>query len=396
MNTDLINTKYNACVDKVYRSTNVYYYKIKCANLECDKLIDVKKGTWESERVKEFPRIFSCCKKCSKSESVCKMHIDNLILKTGYCNNFCRPDVKEKIKKIVLEKYGAENISNTEHFKKKSKETFIKNYGVDNPQKCKEINEKTNKTRIEKYGDDLVGWAVKSKTIQTNLERYGSEWYFSSEEGKQTFENFIKRYGPIDGPLKWESSLKLKRQTLENFIQRYGIEEGNIRYEYWKQTCSNTLENFIRRHGEIEGVKLYDEYSKKRMKILLKNGARTKLNDDFYDILLNYVPFHNIIREFPIKADTQTYFFDFVVDNLNLCIEINGDFWHCNPSKYSSGDYLNFPGRFGKVLVDDIWKKDEKKLKFAQNNGFNVIVFWENDIRNNISDIHFKLKELFL
>ena len=390
-----MNTIYNKFNSKIERTAAQYHYLVHCANEDCNELIRVKKGTWEKNIKSDNPTILSCSKKCRSSKFVYKLIFDKNLKNHGCGNPFNNPDIQIGIRKLMLEKYGSENISQTDHFKVKSKETFLKNFGYDNPQKCPEINNRTNQTRKDKYGDNLNGWAVKSTTFETNLNRYGNKWYFASDEGKQTLENYIHKYGSVDGVNKWNKRVQLSKQTLENFITRYGIVEGNLRYENWKRTCSQTLSNFIHRHGEINGTLLYDEYRSKCLKNLLKNGSKTKLNDDFDAILLNYIPATLINREFPIKED-RWYIYDFFFPSKNIIIEVHGDFWHCNPNKYVSGQFINWPGKIDKVLVDDVWVKDEIKRQIALKNGMEYYYFWEFDIRNNVELIKNQLKELLL
>lgn len=80
-----------------------------------------------------------------------------------------------------------------------------------------------------------------------------------------------------------------------------------------------------------------------------------------------------------IEYETSFYIgvnqFDYRLCGTNILIEINGDFWHGNPSLYVSGDVIRFPVK--SVLVDKLWEKDEKKRQKAIGKGFVVITFWE-------------------
>ena len=72
----------------------------------------------------------------------------------------------------------------------------------------------------------------------------------------------------------------------------------------------------------------------------------------------------------------EFYAVDNYLDELNLIIEVMGDFWHCNPLKYSS------PNGY------DIHKKrvsrDKAKHSYFKNNyNIEILYLWENDIYNN-------------
>lgn len=85
-----------------------------------------------------------------------------------------------------------------------------------------------------------------------------------------------------------------------------------------------------------------------------------------------------IIPQFNLSVNNKKqYVYDIAVNN--KIIEYNGDFWHCNPKKYSA-DYVN-PRT--KLKASDKWKLDQKKIKFAEDQGYKVLVVWESDFKEN-------------
>ena len=74
------------------------------------------------------------------------------------------------------------------------------------------------------------------------------------------------------------------------------------------------------------------------------------------------------------------YYYDFYLPKYNLIIEYNGDYWHANPKKFKSGEYLNIANR-GSILVDDIWKRDFEKKEAIEKLRYNLIYIWENDYK---------------
>lgn len=72
--------------------------------------------------------------------------------------------------------------------------------------------------------------------------------------------------------------------------------------------------------------------------------------------------------------------YDFYLSEFNLLIEADGDYWHSNPSKYQN-----------KILteVQEINIQNDKfKNKLAKKFGYNLIRFWETDIKKK----NFKFK----
>jgi DNA mismatch endonuclease Vsr len=71
----------------------------------------------------------------------------------------------------------------------------------------------------------------------------------------------------------------------------------------------------------------------------------------------------------------------------NICIFIDGDYWHANPNKYNK----NFP-IFKTKTANDIWKKDKKISNHLINNNYKVLRVWEEYIKQNINDVGNKIE----
>ena len=91
------------------------------------------------------------------------------------------------------------------------------------------------------------------------------------------------------------------------------------------------------------------------------------------------------LMDLGVEIETQFKFkkyfhkYDIRIKDTNLLVEINGDFWHANPSKYNENDVLKFSST-NHIKAKDVWKKDEKNKKYAEKNSYKVIYIWESDI----------------
>jgi G:T-mismatch repair DNA endonuclease (very short patch repair protein) len=72
------------------------------------------------------------------------------------------------------------------------------------------------------------------------------------------------------------------------------------------------------------------------------------------------------------------YICDIYIESLNLIIEFNGDYWHCNPNKYN-GEYLH-PHK--KKTANKIWEEDNLRVDNIKKYGYNLEVIWECDLKN--------------
>jgi very-short-patch-repair endonuclease len=77
--------------------------------------------------------------------------------------------------------------------------------------------------------------------------------------------------------------------------------------------------------------------------------------------------------------------FDIYLLDLNIAIEVDGDYWHCNPRIYPNGP------------INDIQKstieKDKYKNDICLSNNITLLRFWEFDIMNNEEDVICTLKK---
>lgn len=119
------------------------------------------------------------------------------------------------------------------------------------------------------------------------------------------------------------------------------------------------------------------ETRKKMSDIAIENIIKTdrnhtsKLEKTFANILdLLDIKYNKFFYAKDIKA-----FYDFYIPDSNLIIEVDGDFWHCNPKKFSEPKYETQK----RNLI-----RDKEKMQWAQENGYKLLRFWEDDINNNI------------
>jgi very-short-patch-repair endonuclease len=112
-----------------------------------------------------------------------------------------------------------------------------------------------------------------------------------------------------------------------------------------------------------------------------KKHYTSKLEKTFANILdLLNIKYQQFFYAKDIKA-----FYDFYLPDYNVIIEVDGDFWHCNPnSKHNIPKY--------KTQQQNIIK-DQIKTQWTIDNGYKLLRFWENDINNNIKQVKQTLLE---
>lgn len=154
----------------------------------------------------------------------------------------------------------------------------------------------------------------------------------------------------------------------------------------------------IKKYGEEKGLKIWKERQIKWQEVLkskppeeiarinklklFKGGSVSKGGMQLYEQLeqqnINCKKQHAIQ-----KNSTNFYVYDIVFEN--KIIEYNGDFWHASPKKYKADDIVNLPNN--KTTAKEIWKKDQEKINFAQSQGYEVLIVWESDFKENKEEV---------
>ena len=240
-------------------------------------------------------------------------------------------------KKVMLDKYGVDNISQIPEIKEKKKSIFIERYGVDNPNKIPEAKEKIKKTNISKYGVDnpMKSKAYKEKLKKTNLEKYGVEWAIQKKETREKIKKTInERYGTNN----FSGIEEIKSKMISTNIDRYGVP-----YACMTRQCRNA-------NGYTKS-KINNGFSEKLKKAGIENS-----------------------QEFSIGR----YSFDIKLKEAGILIEINPTYTHNSTIGINFRNHYKEPTKkeyhFNKSIV-------------AQENGYKCIHIFDWDNQDKIIDI---------
>jgi len=175
--------------------------------------------------------------------------------------------------------------------------------------------------------------------------------FYGKKHTKETKVKISKsRKGKAMGKGNSMSKQKWRNKARKNLIKKW--ESGDL--EKTRKFMSEKLKE-TRRAGKIKSV-IVSKKEKEILKEIKKMG---------FDVIGSY------------KIDTKIC--DIYIPSLNLIIEYNGDYWHCNPKKYKSDYYNKKKNKF----AWEIWEYDKNKLELIKNNGYTLEVIWESDFKNN-------------
>lgn len=248
-----------------------------------------------------------------------------------------------------------------------SESAFKKRYGeAAGAEKWKQYTEKLSNKNT------LGAFLAKGKT-EEDFESY-------NKSRAVTLENLIKKYGQEEGTRRFDSYREKQKDagnTLDYFVKKYGADLGLEKYTEVCRQKGITLNNLIRKYGEEAGESKYEQFLEKT-----KGNYVSIIGLEFVTRLTHLLPSDIKSysaakeREFCVY-DGRAFLYDFVIPDLKLAIEFNGDFWHANPKVYSENDLLRFRGNA--VTASEIWQRDSIKKAVLESRGFELHVIWESE-----------------
>lgn len=262
----------------------------------------------------------------------------------------------------------------------------------------------------KKYNsNNLESFIRKYKDEEIAKEKY--EEYKKFQSKKNTFEYKKEKYGwNIDEFIEYN---KKRAVTLQNQVAKHGLEEGTNKYlKYTKsQAEAGTSKSyFMKKYGDAEGIRVYDEVCKSKALSLNKfislygaiEGEKkyhekrlahaqmistvkiSQIQINITQFIINnyeHPLFSCFSKEYGLWSHKLNCYFlyDIVCTKNKKCIEIQGDYWHCNPNKYHETFYHPNIKRTAK----DIWNKDEIKKQEMLDKGFDYLIVWEHDYNSD-------------
>lgn len=212
---------------------------------------------------------------------------------------------------------------------------FVENHWGD--LKAREKHDKKGITRKKKFelGELLVSWEGKKC-----VDLYGQTWVDNRSA------KILKKY---DSKRRSEvlSGIKKSVKHVENWKKSM--------MKYWKDP------EFCKRLSDLKA-----EYLQKEHK-----HYTSRLEKQFEEEFL--IPKGIFYKRFFRVREIGAYY-DFYIPNKNTIIEIDGDFWHCNPLIFDKPKY--------KCQFNNI-EKDKIKTDWCKSNNITLIRIWEYSIHND-------------
>ena len=173
---------------------------------------------------------------------------------------------------------------------------------------------------------------------------------------------------------KYTEKLKGREITWSDKIKETQNKNWLEKYDELVEKCSKQSKEYWSKPENREQRRLDQvEYLRTR-----QINKKSKLEQKFEDLLteLNI----QFINQHPLNG----YLYDFYIPKHNILIEVDGDWFHCNPDVHPEAIH---------EIQKFVKENDERKNIIAKENNIPLLRFWEKDINDSIDSVKSKLSE---
>lgn len=261
---------------------------------------------------------------------------------------------------------------------------------------------------IKKYGETEGNkrWEIyrnkqsKKNTFEHKKEKFGWDMKIFNDFNKSravTLHNIIKKWGNDEGNRKWKDYCDRQQYTKSKkyFIDRYGNDVGNSEWDRINKLKSHSYEGYLMRcDGNVEKATRELNTFLSTRKFFIKNysSVANELFDTLREKLLNakYKEFyyHNHNQEWFINIKNyKTIYLDFFLKDTGKVIEFHGDYWHCNPSIYTSDQLIKIGNEYKKVTK--VWDDDRIRVDYIKKVPYvkDVLIVWQKEYTDNSDEV---------
>lgn len=251
-----------------------------------------------------------------------------------------------------------------------------------------------NRERLEKkYGVEYTDNLFKKRS------RYCIEYWLSRGYDREFAVNKIKELQEKNYKKRKEDEkrnpLKYKLCNNKNVLYwiNMGYSEDDAKKIISKMQKTFTLKKCIEKYGKDAGYKRWKERQIKWQESLNKAGfhqlGHSKISQELFNEIIkkysindtDYIFYETKNKEYTLKNDNGFFYrYDFCDLKRRKFIEFNGDIYHANPKIYKEYDK---PNPFHNLTSKELWEIDADKKSIAERNGFEELIVWEKDYREN-------------
>ncbi len=181
-------------------------------------------------------------------------------------------EIKKKIEKTNLKRYGIKDPNQLQCIKDKIKKVNLEKYGVEYNQQNKEVQNKTRQTNLRKRGVECSFSCPKiiKKSKKTNLRKRGVEWAAACPEIiEQRKQTYLKKTG-YDNPAK---NPEVIEKTKKTWIKNLGVDNPSKSHMIRRKKEETRIKNLypkVIKYFKTFNIELLSNYTNSAEKLKLK------------------------------------------------------------------------------------------------------------------------------
>jgi G:T-mismatch repair DNA endonuclease (very short patch repair protein) len=218
----------------------------------------------------------------------------------------------------------------------------------------------------QKLIDDV--YKSRKKGLKNTIDYWLNLGYDEKDSLKKISE--IQQYRSSKSPSTRPGAKGYTNRSL-NFWIKKGYSENDAKLKLKESQTTNGLEYYIKKYGDVLGPIKYNERIEKWLNApankKMSTGRSKKSITLFEQLGKGYYGKNEKTKRGKLKVHRVDFTYK------NKIIEFFGDYWHGNPKKYKSDQFIR------NKKVEDIWKHDKEKIEDLYNAGYDVLIIWESD-----------------
>ncbi|MAG25534.1 hypothetical protein CMI47_08150 [Candidatus Pacearchaeota archaeon] len=303
------------------------------------------------------------CRACLKKEK-------EKLVKTKFCA-ICQKEIPNKTwkgyedRKVCSNKCSFKLRKGRKHTELTKQKIAIGNSKPCTPKKAKKISEaKKTKISIKAIKKLKELWDVQYVTDKEIMSITGIKG--------RVYRRLKHEHCMTSGPIKFLPR-DLRRVETEKIIQLAG---DGVHYK--------DIAKFIGRgHKQTENIlnKLDIDYVRQRPRVSMfgiEPKTEKYVREWLEDKDIDYKQWHYL-------SPNSKWEYDFWIVDTNILLEVNGDYWHCNPKVYVNGPINEWQ--------KTAQRRDYLKRQYAKDMGYHLIYIWEKSINENDYHAFNRIKE---
>lgn len=267
----------------------------------------------------------------------------------SYCSAKCQgsdPSIKEKRSATAFKKYGVAHTLQSSEIQERIKETNLKLYGAVTPLQSEIVLSKIKTTNLERYGKQSAGGSSRAQHSRrtTMLEKYGAEHPIQISQFKEKIKQTnIDKYGyanPMSSPTVREKSKDTSIQTFNrghHTQQHLSLESlALLQNADWLHDQHTNHKHSLRDISRELGVSATTTSSYFKLHNIPVTCLYTSIEQQEITTFINSLGYMTTSNDRSIISPLEL---DIVIDDVKICIEYDGLFWH---SDSGAGRYKRY------------------------------------------------------